>query len=83
MPAGDIPEHLLADMSTLQTVHDEIRVRELKVPEMVKVLNDPEQVVYAITMSRAAAAEEALEETPSADEVEVVKKGKKDEDVEA
>ena len=77
---GDIPEHILADMSTLQTVHDEIRVRELKAAQGVKVLNDPEQVVFAITMSRAAAVEEALEGAPSAEDVEVVKKGKKDED---
>ena len=61
-------------------MHDEIRVRELKVPEKIKVLNDPEQVVFAITMSRAAAVEEALEETSSAEDVEVVKKGKKDEE---
>jgi large subunit ribosomal protein L25 len=77
---GDIPEHILADMSTLQTVHDEIRVGELKAAQGVKVLNDPEQVVFAITMSRAAAVEEALEGAPSAEDVEVVKKGKKDED---
>jgi large subunit ribosomal protein L25 len=77
---GDIPEHIMADMSTLLTVHDEIRVRELKAADGVKVLSDPEQVVFAITMSRAGAVEEGLEETASADEVEVVKKGKKDED---
>lgn len=77
---GDIPEHIMADMSTLLTVHDEIRVKELKALANVKVLNDPEQVVFAITMSRAAAVEEALEEAPSAEDVEVVKKGKKEED---
>jgi large subunit ribosomal protein L25 len=77
---GDIPEHIVADMSTLHTVHDEIRVRELKVPAGVRVLSDPDQTVFAITMSRTAAVEEALEGAPSADDVEVVKKGKKDEE---
>lgn len=77
---GDIPERIFADMSTLQTVHDEIRVRELKTPERVRVLSDPDQVVFAIAMSRAGAAEEAEEEAPSAEDVEVVKKGKKDEE---
>jgi large subunit ribosomal protein L25 len=80
---GDIPQNLAADMSTLQTVHDEIRVRELRVPERVKVLNDANQTVFSITLSRTAAVEEALEEAePEADEVEVVKKGKKEEDEE-
>ena len=77
---GDIPEHLVADMSTLQTVHDEVLVKQLRVPEGVKVLNDPEQVVFAITMARAAEVEETVTETPTAEDVEVVKKGKKDED---
>src|SRR5512139_2244708 len=37
---GDIPEHLVADLSTLESVHDEILVRQLRVPEKVKVLTD-------------------------------------------
>ena len=80
---GDIPQNLIADMSTLQTVHDEIRVRELRVPERVRILNDADQTVFSITLSRTAVVEEALEEEgASADEVEVVKKGKKDEEEE-
>jgi large subunit ribosomal protein L25 len=79
---GDIPEHLVADLSTLQTVHDEVLVKQLRVPEKVKVLTDGEQVLFAITISRAAAVEEGLEEAQAADEVEVVKKGKKEEEEE-
>lgn len=78
---GDIPEHLVADMSTLQGVHDEILVKQLSVPAGVKILTDGEQVLFAITPSRAAAVEEAVaEEGASADAVEVVKKGKKEEE---
>lgn len=82
---GDIPEHAVADLSTLASVHDEIRARQLKLPENVKLLTDEDQVLFAITPSRAAAveeAEEAGEQAPEADDVEVVKKGKKDEEAE-
>ncbi len=77
---GDIPEHLVADLSTLQGVRDEVLVKQLNVPAGVKILTDPEQVLFAITPSRAAAVEEGTEEAPEAAEVEVVKKGKKEEE---
>lgn len=79
---GDIPEHLVADLSILATVDDEITVKDLQVPEGVKILTPAEHVLYAVTMSRAALEEEAVEgaEAPSADEVEVIRKGKEEEE---
>ena len=77
---GDIPEHLVADLSTLQGIRDEVLVKQLSVPAGVKILTDPEQVLFAITPSRAAAVEEGTEEAPEAAEVEVVKRGKKEEE---
>ncbi len=80
---GDIPEHAVADLSTLETVHDEILAKQLKLPEKVKLLTDEDQVLFSVTPSRAAAAEEdeeAIEEAPEADDVEVVRKGKKEEE---
>jgi len=81
---GDIPEHLVADLSTLATVDDEILVKELKVPAGVRVLTDGNHVVYAVTLSRAGAEEEAAEVEPTTpDEVEVVAKRKPKEEAEA
>lgn len=77
---GDIPENLIADLSTLESVHDEILVSQLRLPNGVKVLNDGGQVLFSITPSRAAVMEEEAEETTEAAEVEVVKKGKKEEE---
>jgi len=82
---GDIPEHAVADLSTLESVHDEILAKQLKLPEKVKLLTDEDQVLFSVTPSRAAAveeAEEAVEEAPEAAEVEVVKRGKKEEEAE-
>lgn len=81
---GDIPEHLVADLSTLLTVDDEILVKELKVPAGVKVLTEGDHVVYAVTLSRAGAEEVAAEvETASPEEVEVVTKRKPKEEGES
>lgn len=81
---GDIPEHFVADLSTLVTVDDEVLVKELKVPAGVKVLTDGDHVVYAIALSRAGAVEEAAEaETAPPDEVEVVTKRKPKEEAES
>ncbi len=77
---GDIPENLVADLSTLETLHDEIVVSQLRPAKGVRMLTDGEQVLFSITPSRAAAAEEEVEEEPETTEVEVVKKGKKEEE---
>ncbi len=73
---GDIPEHLVADLSNLATADDEILVKDLLVPANVRVLTEGTHVVYAIAISRAAAVEEAEAGAPAADEVEVVSKRK-------
>jgi len=80
---GDIPEHLVADLSALVTLDDEALVKHLKVPAGVKVLTEGDHVVFAITISRAAAEEETTEaEAAPPAEVEVVTKRKpKEEEV--
>ncbi len=79
---GDIPEHLVADLTKLLTIDDEILVQDLVVPAGVKVLTEGSHVVYSVTLSRAGLEEEAAEETeaPAADEVEVVAKRKSKEE---
>ena len=81
---GDIPEHLVADMSILKTIDDEVTVKDLKVPANVKILTPGDHVLYSVTASRAALEEETTEEAeaPSADEVEVIRKHKTEEDEE-
>ncbi len=74
---GDIPEHLVADLSRLVKPDDEILVRDLAVPAGVKVLTEGDHVAFSVAISRAGLVEEAeAAEVPSADEVEVVSKRK-------
>ena len=74
---GNIPAHLPVDVSEL-AIGDAIRVSELKVPDGVAIVDNPEKVVVHVTHPTreeepaAAAAEGAAEPT----EPEVLKKGK-------
>jgi large subunit ribosomal protein L25 len=53
---GNIPEYLEADVTNLN-IHDVFTVKDLKVPEGVRVLNDPNQAV--VTVAPPAAEEVA------------------------
>jgi len=75
LPA-DIPAHLVADMSKLETVDDDLLVGDLRLPAGVRLMTDPTHIVFSVTMSRAAAEEEAAEAAVVTEEVEVVAKGK-------
>lgn len=72
---GDIPNHLVADLTKLKTADDELLVRDLVAPNGVRIVTPADHVVFSLAMSRAGALEETAGETPSA-EVEVVAKGK-------
>jgi large subunit ribosomal protein L25 len=75
LPA-DIPQRLMADISRLMSVDDELLVGDLKLPAGVRLMTDPTHVVYSVTISRAAAVEEAEEAEAPSEEVEVVAKGR-------
>lgn len=75
LPA-DIPAHLVADISRLVTLDDEVLVGHLQVPPGVRVLTEPDHVIFSVTPSRAAAVEEAEAAEVSPEEVKVVAKGK-------
>jgi large subunit ribosomal protein L25 len=79
--ATDIPQNLVANLSKLVTEEDSLYVRDLVVPPGVKVLTEANHVIAAVTHSRTEAEAEAVSaETPAAAEVEVVAKGKKEEE---
>jgi large subunit ribosomal protein L25 len=69
-----IPDSIDVDVTPLGG-HDYYRVKDLKLPEGVKVLDDPERVVVGVTHARAEVSEAAAEGAVAA-EPEVIKKGK-------
>jgi large subunit ribosomal protein L25 len=80
----DLPERIIVDISGLLKIGDGIYVRDLVVPEGVKILEEPDTMVALIT---AQAAEE-VEVAPVVEEVlttepEVIEHGKLEEEEEA
>jgi large subunit ribosomal protein L25 len=75
-----IPDSIDVDVTALAH-HEYIRVKDLKLPEGVKVSDDPERVVVGVTHAKAEAVDPAAAEAAAAvAEPEVIKKGKPEED---
>jgi large subunit ribosomal protein L25 len=72
-----IPDTIDVDVTSLAH-HEYVRIKDLQLPEGVKVLEDPERVVVGVTHAKAEAVE-AVAETAVA-EPEVIKKGKPEEE---
>jgi len=80
-----LPSHLLdrieIDISGLAEVGDSIHVRDIKLDAEITILNDPDEMIARITQTSAARSEEAEEaEEAAIGEVEIIKKGKSDEE---
>lgn len=79
-----IPDKLDVDVTALGS-HDYLRVSDLKLPDDVKVLEDPERVVVGVTHLRAEVVEPTAEAAAAATttaEPEVIKKGKPEDEKE-
>lgn len=73
----DLPEEIVVDASTLAEVGDRIQVSDIKVPEGVTIITEPEQTIARVEMPRdqiaeadAAAADLAADAAESADQPE-------------
>jgi large subunit ribosomal protein L25 len=60
----DLIDQVVVDISSLQEVGDGIHVKDLTLPEKVRVLDDPDEMVVVTTFAKA----EAVEEAPVAEE---------------
>jgi len=71
-----LPKHIVVDISGLETFEDQIQVKDIALPEGVKMENEPEEVVALVQETK-----EEAEEAPEAvdmDAIEVEEKGKKE-----
>jgi large subunit ribosomal protein L25 len=84
-----LPSHLIdqveVDLSSLFEIGDAIHVRDLKLSADLAILNDPDEMIARISQTSAARAEEAEEEEAeeaeaALTEVEIIKKGKAEEE---
>ena len=77
----DLPERVVVDISGLAEPGDSIHVSDLKLPDQVEILSDPEEVIVSVTAARAEEVAPAAPEEGAA-EPELVKSGKKEEKAE-
>jgi large subunit ribosomal protein L25 len=82
---GDLVSSLAVDLTPLQTMEDVLLVKDIPVPEGITILAEGEEVVARLTFAsrEEEEEEEELEELPlefAADEVEVISKGKAEEE---
>lgn len=71
-----IPDAIEVDVTSLNG-HEYLRVKDLKLPEGARILDDAERVVVGVTHARAEVADAAAEGVA---EPEVIKKGKPEDD---
>lgn len=75
MPAN-LPHELVVDLTKLETLESQITVGDLPVPAGVEVLTPAEEVIASITVAK----EEEEAPTMTLEDIEVEKKGKKEEE---
>jgi large subunit ribosomal protein L25 len=85
---GDLPEHILVDISPLLKPGDGIHVRDVTVSDKIRVLDDADEMVVVATFAKieeeAPAVVEGAVVAPEATEPELsVERGKKEEEVAA
>jgi large subunit ribosomal protein L25 len=75
----DLPKSIEVDISSLENVHDQIHVRDLKISSGIEVKTDADEVIAVIT---GLNVEEESTETTEIDfaSIEVEKKGKKEDE---
>ena len=75
----EIPENIIVDIKPLG-LDEELRVRDLKVSDNIKILSDPDEVVVAVhTPKGEEDASADILASDTAAEPEVIKKGKEEE----
>ena len=78
---GDLMNVIRVDVSTLDKIDAQISVKDLQVPETIKILADPDDMVVRVTPAREEKVEEVVPvAAEAAAEVEVIEKGKKEEE---
>ena len=79
---GDLIDAIRVDVSKLDKINMQITVKELGVSDRIKILADADDMVVRVTPVKEEKAEEVVAPAgEAAPEVEVIEKGKKEEEV--
>ena len=75
-----LPHEIRTDIGNLRTFEDHVLIKDLKLPEGVKILKDPEEIVAFVSPPEKIEEELAKPAEEKVDEVEKVEKEKKPEE---
>jgi large subunit ribosomal protein L25 len=78
---GDLINAIRVDVSVLDKVDAQVAVKDLSVPAGIQILANPDEMVVRVTPVREEKVEEVVPVAEVAAEVEVIEKGKKEEEV--
>ncbi len=79
---GDLIDAIRVDVSKLDKIDMQVTIKDLGVSDRIKILADPDDMVVRVTPVREEKVEEVVVPTAEAvAEVEVIEKGKKEEEV--
>lgn len=73
----NIPEHLDVDISNLEIGHS-IHAKDLKLPENIKIITEPEATIAALVLKKEEEVEEELASEETSAEPEVIKEKKEE-----
>jgi large subunit ribosomal protein L25 len=79
----DLPDRIRVDLGGLEKVGDAIYVKDLQVPDTIKILTEPDEMVARITYLTAEEVPAVAPTTTEAAEPEVIVRGKVEEEEEA
>jgi large subunit ribosomal protein L25 len=77
----NLPHEIKVNISALNTFQDHILVKDLVLPENIKVLKKPDEIVVSVLAPQKVEEELATEITENVEDVEKVEKPKKEEDI--
>jgi large subunit ribosomal protein L25 len=75
---GDLPEFIAIDVSSLENIGNSLHVRDIVLPDTVKILTDVGEMLVVVTAPVVEEEEVVVEEVVAA-EPEVIERGKKEE----
>jgi len=74
----DLPHSISIDISPLKTLEDHIFVKDLSLPAGIKIISSPNEIIASVAAIKKE--EEAVTVPPDLSSIEVIKKGKKEEE---
>jgi large subunit ribosomal protein L25 len=77
LPAN-VPEHLEVDLGMLESGDSVIHLKDLKLPEGVTLVNDPEKTVASVTVAKEESDEDQVSAEDAMANIQVEKKGKEE-----